>query len=1448
MPTNYSWQRRWLPLTAEQANENYPYEFESSGYAVATKLGPGLTSVPVGTPLDELRDGPQCVILLGEPGIGKSNEWQKQQDAIGRECNHLFLNLGSFTSEETLYREIIDSPEVSAWKTANYEYTLTIWFDSLDEGLLHISRLQEGIIRILRRLPTERLRLRITCRNAIWPSAFSESLHRLWGMPAHPTREQFSIMLLGPLTQQQIMLAAEQEGFDSELFLRAIAQVEAQPLASSPVTLQLLIKLFRVHQPGFGISDTDGRAGLYELGCRELCEGPDRGREEKHRHDSRERLLLAGYLAFLAVFSNRRQIHIDPVSGVLGSNELDPHAAGAGQTTEWKGIQATISPARIRDLLANTALFTDLGNGCMVWTHQSYAEFLAAWYLNLTGITTGNLRALFRSSADPQGGIVPALRETAAWLAEIQPVFWQELLELDPGALIQSDMRRLSVEQRAAVVTRLIRWLDKLAFPPYRDNYERSFMHQLRHPGLAKQLTAVLANPEANGATLRFAIDVAITCKVDELAPLLIQNALDVALPFQTRSRALSILRAIADDDISQALRPLRLDIPTGDYQDDFRGYLLQILWPHHLSADELLPLLTQEKDDHYGGSYRMFLYGLEKEDISFSSDSVLKSLQWLIENTPLLDYQHAREAFWNKISRLVWQRAWQLIGEPGILDALAELFIVADKHHQPFSIEGASYADRISLLLKIAGLKNRPNPTCVIFNFHHQANLLSQDEWEGVHALLSGPLSAAARKWLTRVLMYLMGQPAPHGPDPVYSRRYNLLHEAARKFKSSRQAFEPWCEPVDSETEDSKKQKGYALDARKRDRKKLRKKLIRRKQVLRSIRRRRQYVFKTTVKGSDATFSEWHNLLHYISSEKTISGFIAHNDISHAKHWKKLTDEQRISLVDMACAIVLRYPIPPTQSYSLGRGVNNFAISLYRALLLAESQRPAFVESLPLQFWEEWATFIVKLEEFSGDDKKYALARKAWEKYPSAIELALFLKADAYDDSIDKSGFYEFKDWYNALPDSRFSALLLTAIENGIWREDLSASILVDMLSVSYQPAWEVAQQLLPDPAEAYSVTVARPRLAEVVYSWLLFNNRAPRQNTWLHWEKLSAQLSIAATVINRSVNHPSPSEFQHLVALEEEQLCTIILWLTYAFELAPADIDDWKDNSPKGKYASLRTAAAAELASRGTQSAWNTLQQLAEQMHAPYWLRIRLDQVRENLRRNAWQPALPDELIELGRDAGRRWLGTATDLQQLVLESLSRFQTDLHGELVAAEQLWTPDKKAATATHVVRDENFLSNTIRRYLVQDLQRSDILIKREVEIRPSVGPATGQRTDIFVEAFSIDDKGNRVDVLTVVVEVKLSKNDEVPTALPDQLIPYLADQKYKHGIYLVGWHYGQYSKRPPRHKPLAELHSLLQKQTTAANSQYTLRSLILDIRLPSDSGRLPSESEFFRPI
>jgi hypothetical protein len=190
--------------------------------------------------------------------------------------------------------------------------------------------------------------------------------------------------------------------------------------------------------------------------------------------------------------------------------------------------------------------------------------------------------------------------------------------------------------------------------------------------------------------------------------------------------------------------------------------------------------------------------------------------------------------------------------------------------------------------------------------------------------------------------------------------------------------------------------------------------------------------------------------------------------------------------------------------------------------------------------------------------------------------------------------------------------------------------------------------------------------------------------------------------------------------------------------------------------------------------------------------------------------------------------------------LESLDRFQADLQGEPTTAEVLWIPQraKGGRIEGHDVRSENFFSNVLRQHFRQDLQRANLLIKRELEIRPSLGAGTGQRTDIFVEAFTRGPANEKLAVITVVVEVKLSGNAESETGLATQLRGYLADQSYQHGIFLVGWHFGQFGRKPTARLGQSELLAQLNQQAAALAPNYHIKAKILDIRLPADTGRV----------
>ena len=91
---HYPWQRRWLPLNPGAESLARPYEPDTSGYVNLQRQGLTLDdSVWLGTGLGELTEQNRCVVLLGEPGIGKSQEWQSQKERLGGQPGQVFMAL-----------------------------------------------------------------------------------------------------------------------------------------------------------------------------------------------------------------------------------------------------------------------------------------------------------------------------------------------------------------------------------------------------------------------------------------------------------------------------------------------------------------------------------------------------------------------------------------------------------------------------------------------------------------------------------------------------------------------------------------------------------------------------------------------------------------------------------------------------------------------------------------------------------------------------------------------------------------------------------------------------------------------------------------------------------------------------------------------------------------------------------------------------------------------------------------------------------------------------------------------------------------------------------------------------------------------------------------------------------------------------------------------------------
>ena len=89
-----------------------------------------------------------CLILLGEPGIGKTSalmEAKKIAEAKSKEGDQTFwLDLGRSRSEDKLIRDIFKNETFISWNKGNNK--LHIFLDSLDEGILRVDTITSLLI------------------------------------------------------------------------------------------------------------------------------------------------------------------------------------------------------------------------------------------------------------------------------------------------------------------------------------------------------------------------------------------------------------------------------------------------------------------------------------------------------------------------------------------------------------------------------------------------------------------------------------------------------------------------------------------------------------------------------------------------------------------------------------------------------------------------------------------------------------------------------------------------------------------------------------------------------------------------------------------------------------------------------------------------------------------------------------------------------------------------------------------------------------------------------------------------------------------------------------------------------------------------------------------------------------------------------------------------------
>lgn len=604
----YNWKRFWCPITGN-------IQFDYRGF-LADPDDHGYLTKPDVVPFNKISHIP-CLVLLGEAGIGKTTaakqEYEQRLEQVrdsDDEC--LWFELGEYDTDTTLCQKIFENQTVQTWRKGSNK--LYLFLDSLDEGLLSIKILVRILKREIENLPCERLYLRITCRTADLSDSLEQKLKQKWG------EENVGIYQLAPLRRSDVIEAAKQQNINSDEFIQEVIQREAVPLAIKPITLKFLLSIYQKHQ-----QFPDSQKELYKQGCLKLCQEVNPDRFESGftgQLDENQRLIVAGRIAALTILANRSAIWTSPETEDMPDSDIAIGDLCGGQEN-INQQKFDIDKVCIQDVLSVTGLFSGRGTNRIGFAHQTYAEFLAAWYLVERNIPLVQVMSLIVSSDDSEHKLVPQLHETAAWLASMRDDIFQKIVRTDPEVILRSDIS--TDARKKAIIDNLLKQYNEEKIFPSLDNFIRD--KKLKHSGLAEQLRPYIQDSSKQFYARCEAIEIAEVCEISDLQEDLVNLAFDSSQHIEIRAKAAKAICSIGDADTRLKLKPLAVGEIADDENNELKAACLMAVWSEHLTAEELFRVITPPKNRNFYGNYHKFI---ESQLVpKLQSTDLLIALDW---------------------------------------------------------------------------------------------------------------------------------------------------------------------------------------------------------------------------------------------------------------------------------------------------------------------------------------------------------------------------------------------------------------------------------------------------------------------------------------------------------------------------------------------------------------------------------------------------------------------------------------------------------------------------------------------------------------------------------------------------------------------------------------------------------------------------------------------------
>ncbi|NEO81319.1 hypothetical protein [Moorena sp. SIO4G3] len=1256
----YNWQRFWC---APSDRFYLDYDGYLSDPDLKSVKGYNYNPNPKLVTFREISEIP-CLILLGEPGIGKTQAMKEEEEKLTAELENtddeiLSLNLRSVLTKDELTQKLFKSDKFTRWQSGSHR--LHIFLYSFDKCLLRLKRLAEiSLAEILvdelkdYKEHVNRLILRIACSSAVLPSDLETDLKELFG------EDSIKIYQLVPLRRKDVVKAAEaNEINDPDAFLEEVSRKNLDPLAIKPITLNFLLNNWRRYQS----LENNSIYELYLDGCRCLCEESNSSRSGSGAMDDLDpdqRLIIAARIAAVTIFANRVAVCNGKYADSAPYKDelvLIKDLCIREEVANSKNFDIT-EPA-IKEVL-DTALFSSHGEKRIGWSHQTYAEFLAAWYLKEHNVSVSLFQSLFYLSKDPEqlskdpeqlsknpeDKLIPQLHETAAWLATMIPEIGKVILSTDPDVLLLSDIPKHdsndSVREydsfRERVVSNLLKEYEQGKINQKLINYR--VYEKLKHPKLAEQLRPYIVDASKQSGCISLlqlgknsnkisrlpfffknttysqpidarytAIKIAKACKLKELQNELVTLATDSAETIELRISAVQAIGEIGDENSRLKLKPLALNPLPEDEYGRLKGSCLQALSNdqfNDLTDDELLDALTPpNKIKLISDSYPWFL--------SYKILPMLKE-KWLRE--PRLKSDFLKKYGKSNKFRNILVNLEKVDSDFG-LDLIGDIYLkprLAD-HDQDWMQDE---------VLRSRWEKLHKHCAQLIYDTFEQNNTASIDSIIGRYC------NRANQKWLSE----------------QFSSYFNYSEQGQQASKKAR----------------NHRPQQNLLAPSPRERVLLRLNELEHGNLSAWLQLNMEMALKPHSRYYNPELVlDLTNSLEWKEADEIIGTRIIKGAEKYIKNQKEITTDW---IVNKSLYIDIYIP----------------EFAGYKAFVLLLDKAPDILETIPSETWRIWAPVIIFASCFprKNSDSCLELVGMVYSKAREQV----FETLDILIDKENEHYYYIFiiklveKFWDKHLSDF----ILKKAQDKSLkpkWMETLLKIILkhgsneakneaIEYLQTDYlQTLSSLPLALKKDERDRVIIALTFLFYYQTADSWSSIwsilkqqPNLGRRVNASKFYkpysEKISKLISKSTYLMNlissrrfkiRCVCPDLGRELIQSVAerhmlfsgelkleLNEKQLADLYIWLVRQY---PYDEDPAHSNfevyivSPRDQVARLRDNILRQLESRGTAQACDQVERIIRKFTELPWLKTRLISTKESMRRKTWNALQPEEVI---------------------------------------------------------------------------------------------------------------------------------------------------------------------------------------------------------------------------